>query len=321
MKKLFALLFALALCLSLCGCISEEAQACKDLIDAIGSVSADSLKEIVAAENAYDNLSTADKADIAKSAEILQKARAQYEQEYRSSKLEDLKEVTAECDFAALRVEAIDHPGYWNKHLWKSYKVTGYVEKLYEDRVEIIPIDAPIRDLIDPEISIIAYLSPEELKNLSEKDVINIAGEVSNISGSQDVHLSYGGIEADGLDWLILTMMDAVYVDNVIEFTGTVGFTVNYPVGEVIRIGRMNSSWSHANQLFYHDKTWNGWDSANSSKTSGTICGVRIVEGNEIRLIATDVTLDETIIQSQDPFEWSINRFTIGTIMSVEVLK
>lgn len=64
MKKLFALLLAALMLLSLCGCQSEEAKNAQALIDAIGEVTADSDAAITAAEEAYAALSDEDKQTV-----------------------------------------------------------------------------------------------------------------------------------------------------------------------------------------------------------------------------------------------------------------
>ncbi len=87
MKRiLFVLLF---FCLLLTGCLSQEAQSCKDLIDQIGPVTLDSKQVIVDAEKAYANLSKEDQEAIESSYKKLQGYRKEYNVLEKTSAFEE----------------------------------------------------------------------------------------------------------------------------------------------------------------------------------------------------------------------------------------
>lgn len=79
MKKIIALLLAMTMCLSLCGCgKSKAATECENLINAIGEVSIESKDAIEAAGKAYAALTSDEKDSISASATILSDARSAY---------------------------------------------------------------------------------------------------------------------------------------------------------------------------------------------------------------------------------------------------
>lgn len=89
------------------------------------------------------------------------------------------------------------------------YQITGYVTEIQEESVRLIPLNAPLDVFGKGEIEIEAYLSLDEIKELSTNEVINLVGEVSEITGSSDFTI-------------YVTMDNAYFVDNIIEITGEV---------------------------------------------------------------------------------------------------
>ena len=77
MKKVAAVFLTVILAASLAGCKSEEAKNADALIDAIGEITLDSDSAITAAEEAVEDLSDEDRADV--DTEKLSQARADYE--------------------------------------------------------------------------------------------------------------------------------------------------------------------------------------------------------------------------------------------------
>lgn len=83
MKRLIVLLLAFAMCLSLCGCNSREKRAVLAVeasIDAIGTVTEDSGRDILVAETMYRGLSTESQRSQVKNYHVLQQARREYDE-------------------------------------------------------------------------------------------------------------------------------------------------------------------------------------------------------------------------------------------------
>ena len=80
MKKVFSLLLALVLCLTLCACGKSEAVAAyENRVAEIGTVTLDSEDAILAAENAYNALTEKEKQSVSETKTILATKRAEYD--------------------------------------------------------------------------------------------------------------------------------------------------------------------------------------------------------------------------------------------------
>ena len=102
MKRIIALLLAMAICLLLSACgKSDAAIACENLINAIGEVTLDSKDAIAAAENAYSALTDEEKESISESKEILKKSRALYV----SAMVNAIGEITLESEESIISAE------------------------------------------------------------------------------------------------------------------------------------------------------------------------------------------------------------------------
>ena len=96
-----------------------------------------------------------------------------------------------------------------DNYVGKIYKTTGYVTDIQEGSIRLTPLNAPLDVFGEGEIEVEAALSTDEIKALSTNEVINLVGEVSELSGSSDFTIC-------------VSMDNAYYVDNIIEVTGEV---------------------------------------------------------------------------------------------------
>lgn len=123
---------------------------------------------------------------------------------------EEMLEAATECNFLSIQSDSKENTvRAEEKYCGKVYRVTGYVERIEETSVKIIPLDAPSGlGSTAYSMTLEATLSKEDILELSTWEVVNIVGEISSL-GEKTVFMEH-----------------AYYVDNLITFTGKVdGFT------------------------------------------------------------------------------------------------
>ena len=124
------------------------------------------------------------------------------------SKEEMLEASEGQMNLAAISKAKSDNPvNAEEKYVGKIYEITGIVDTIESDHVELLVVNSPIEnhalsgysDLVHVDVP----LSEEELKELSTKEVINVVGRLSAIDGGYQMDQAY-------------------YVDNTVTFTGEV---------------------------------------------------------------------------------------------------
>lgn len=123
---------------------------------------------------------------------------------------EEMLETATKLDCASLQTSYSENTvNAEETYVGNIYQITGYVTDIQEESIRLIPLNAPLDVFGRGEIEVEAFLSLDEIKELSTNEVINLVGEVSELTGSSDFTI-------------YVTMDNAYFVDNIIEITGEV---------------------------------------------------------------------------------------------------
>ena len=115
---------------------------------------------------------------------------------------EELLSNASACNFIDMQSAYNDNKvNAQDTYVGKVYTVTGYISEIESEYVSIVPLNTPLDYLTGLPIStIIAYLSTDDIKQLSKMEVINIVGEITNLENIEKVE-----------------MKNAYYIDNTVR--------------------------------------------------------------------------------------------------------
>lgn len=137
-----------------------------------------------------------------------------------SAKEEMLSNASA-CDFIDIQSAYNDNKvNAQDTYVGKVYTVTGYVSEIETEYVSIVPLDTPLDYLTGlPVSTIIAYLSTDDIKQLSKMEVINIVGEITSLENIEKIE-----------------MKNAYYIDNAVTILGNIDFAIDTSTNQHVMI-------------------------------------------------------------------------------------
>lgn len=227
MKKTLAMLLALVMVLSLCGCgKSENVKAVEAAIEAIGEVSLDSEDVIVSAENLFEQL-TAEEQEKVENRILLTQAREAYAQAVLDAipTKEEMLEQAQPLDVDKLYAAYCDNKlAAEDTYLNKVFTFDAIVSSVSEDGCTLYLNEHKQGKSVssrDYNPSFNVSLPREELVTLNKKDVLSIVAILSDFEVRKET-LDFGGYAI----YLDMQFENAVCLENhgtyVVEWVGEI---------------------------------------------------------------------------------------------------
>ena len=155
---------------------------------------------------------------------------------------EELLSNASACNFIDMQSAYNDNKvNAQDTYVGKVYTVTGYISEIESEYVSIVPLNTPLDYLTGSPVStIIAYLSTDDIKQLSKMEVINIVGEITNLENIEKVE-----------------MKNAYYIDNTVTISGNIDFVVDGSLTQHLMIVETESVPLSSSTLVDYKCTYN----------------------------------------------------------------